>query len=125
MQAGRSVLEDLVDDVLADGETRAGRDCLAERAAHETAVAAAISAAVYRLLVDDWLLVHGLLVLRRLLLVYGWLLVLVGHELVDRLQEQRDLVLLLLEAECDLLQVQQPLPGLLVTVARGGLQLLR
>jgi hypothetical protein len=60
------------------------------------------------------------LVLRRLLVHGRLLLVLVGHELVDRLQEQRDLVLLLLEAERDLLQIQQPLPGLLVTVARGG-----
>ncbi|MEU6584292.1 hypothetical protein [Nocardia sp. NPDC046763] len=47
------------------------------------------------------------------------------HELVHRLQQLRGLVLLLTDGEGGFLEVQQPLPGVLVPGRRSGLQLAR
>ncbi len=48
-----------------------------------------------------------------------------ADELVDRLQQRVDLHLLVLDVERDLLEVEQPLLGVLVAGLRGRLELLR
>lgn len=101
--------KDAVDQIVADTEPDPMDDGAARSAAKETSQHAAT--ARYRRLLR-----HRLRVSRRC----SGLHVVVDHRM-DRLQQQRRLVLLLLDVEGDLFEVQQPLPRVRVTGRRGGL----